>query len=366
MKKTDNYISLLNSLTKSVPRLPGKSYSPKMNQSDSLPKIKYGRNSPRIQSQGEEIKIPEIENTVASKKQCGYVIRYSVNTLPGLVRKFNEDRVSIILNIPCPVNFSAENWPRSSFYGIYDGHGGKLCANFLKENLHTYIFSNPNFPMQPKKALFEGFLKAEEEFLKLAKEKNDTSGSCAVVVLIIGDKCYTANTGDSRARMSAELGEKVIPLTVDHKPNESNEYDRIIQAGGSIITHSYPIINSHGAKIGANCSRVVPGNLAVSRTIGDIEVKNHKIVIPDPDVRSFRLKEEYDFIVIASDGIYDELSDKEVIDVAWAGIKNKRNIQDKIVAAVEEILKQAFIRETEDNVSVIFVALKGIKEVLNQ
>ena len=89
-------------------------------------------------------------------------------------------------------------------------------------------------------------------------------------------------------------------------------------------------------------------------------------MIPDPDVRSFRLKEEYDFIVIASDGIYDELSDKEVIDVAWAGIKNKRNIQDKIVAAVEEILKQAFIRETEDNVSVIFVALKGIKEVLNQ
>ena len=72
MKKTDNYISLLNSLTKSVPRLPGKSYSPKMNQSDSLPKIKYGRNSPRIQSQGEEIKIPEIENTVASKKQCGF------------------------------------------------------------------------------------------------------------------------------------------------------------------------------------------------------------------------------------------------------------------------------------------------------
>ena len=55
-----------------------------------------------------------------------------------------------------------------------------------------------------------------------------------------------------------------------------------------------------------------------------------------------------------------------IIDVAWAGIKNKRNIQDKIVAAVEEILKQAFIRETEDNVSVIFVALKGIKEVHDQ
>ena len=276
----------------------------------------------------------------------------------------NEDRVSIIINIPCPDNFSIEKWPRSSFYGIYDGHGGKLCANFLKEYLHTFIFADENFPSRPKEALFHGFLKAEADFLKIAQEKNDNSGSCALVVMIIGDKCYTANTGDSRAILAVNKCEKVVPLTVDHKPHEPNEYNRIIQAGGSIVTHSYPIINKQGVKIGENCSRVQPGNLAVSRTIGDLDIKDSKIVIPDPDVRSFRIKQEYDFIVMASDGIYDKLSDWDVADSAWKALKFYKTVHEKIEGAVEEIMKAALNKQTEDNISVIFIALKGIKESL--
>ena len=45
--------------------------------------------------------------------------------------------MSIILNINRPQERSdVTGWPKCSFFGIYDGHGGSNCADFLKDNLH--------------------------------------------------------------------------------------------------------------------------------------------------------------------------------------------------------------------------------------
>jgi protein phosphatase 2C family protein 2/3 len=54
-------------------------------------------------------------------------------------RNYNEDRVSIILNVIKPNSRKNEDWPKCSFFAIYDGHGGNRCADFLKENLHQYV-----------------------------------------------------------------------------------------------------------------------------------------------------------------------------------------------------------------------------------
>lgn len=69
--------------------------------------------------------------------------------------------------------------------------------------------------------------------------------------------------------------------------------------------------------------RVFPGRLSVSRTIGDIEAKvakyegNPNVVIADPDVTAFEIKDNHDFIVIGCDGIFDKLSSKDAIHIAW-------------------------------------------------
>ncbi len=68
----------------------------------------------------------------ASKKN-GVVSSYAANTHQGIVRNYNEDRVSIILNIIKPKFKDIENWPRCSFFGIYDGHGGAACADYLRD-----------------------------------------------------------------------------------------------------------------------------------------------------------------------------------------------------------------------------------------
>lgn len=56
----------------------------------------------------------------------------------------------------------------------------------------------------------------------------EKSGSCAVVVLIVGEICYVANVGDSRGVMSGANGNVVYPLSKDHKPDEEGEYQRIM------------------------------------------------------------------------------------------------------------------------------------------
>lgn len=74
-----------------------------------------------------------------STKSYGSVVSYGVNTNQGIVRNYNEDRVSIILNVIKPPSRKNEEWPKVSFFGIFDGHGGTKCSDFLKENLHHYV-----------------------------------------------------------------------------------------------------------------------------------------------------------------------------------------------------------------------------------
>ncbi len=110
----------------------------------------------------------------------------------------------------------------------------------------------------------------------LGKDENgnqiliERSGSCAIVVLIVGEMCYTANVGDSRALMSANQGQQVIELSHDHKPSEDEEYLRIVAGGGQVYqtTTSTQSVgeNDTQPEFIVGPIRVLPGRLSVSRT----------------------------------------------------------------------------------------------------
>lgn len=90
---------------------------------------------------GKNNPLPNHEVTKCSYKRNGIVKAYAANTNQGLVRNYNEDRVSIILNItnPNPNGRNKDMWPKCSFFGVYDGHGGVACADFLRDNLHQFV-----------------------------------------------------------------------------------------------------------------------------------------------------------------------------------------------------------------------------------
>jgi hypothetical protein len=82
---------------------------------------------------------PNLDKVKISHKNFGIVEAYAAITTEGIVRNYNEDRVSIILNIQKPTNYTKDDWPKCSFFGIYDGHGGANCAEFLRDNLHKNV-----------------------------------------------------------------------------------------------------------------------------------------------------------------------------------------------------------------------------------
>ena len=314
-----------------------------------------------------------------SSKSMGIIRAYGANTYQGLVRNYNEDRVSIIINMNKPQNYNKKYWPKTSFFGIYDGHGGSKCADFLRDSLHKLIFNDENYPENVSEAIKNGFLKAENEFLNnfaLDPSNNlnimDRSGSCAVIIVIVDTKIYIANVGDSRGVLSLNNGNQYIVVTEDHKPSNEKEKNRIIQSGGQVYQTQTPITGAENDVLNGQillCPyRVLPGRLSVSRTIGDIEAKgmqfggNPNVVIPYPDIYFYDLeKDNIDFLILGCDGIYDQISSEEILDCAWMIFKNKEtnyNLHQKCGIIVDFILKASMARKSFDNITCVVVALK--------
>ena len=170
-----------------------------------------------------------------SQKSIGLVKSFAYNSYKGLMKKNNEDRAIVVSPIPKPHKKMHRAWPKLSYFAVFDGHGGENCSEFLKNNFLNVLIENKNFPMDIKLSLKESFEKIEEEIDNKnkgkSKEEIDFSGSCALVCIISENKIYFANIGDSRAIMSINNGNKIKQLTIDHKPNNHKEYERIIKNG---------------------------------------------------------------------------------------------------------------------------------------
>ena len=326
-----------------------------------------------------ELPFNNFDQSKTSSKPMGIIRAYGANTYQGLVRNYNEDRVSIIINMNKPQNYNKKYWPKTSFFGIYDGHGGSKCADFLRDSLHKLIFNDENYPENVSEAIKNGFLKAEKEFLNnyaLDPSNNmniiDRSGSCAVVIIIVDTKIYIANVGDSRGVLSLNNGNQYIVVTEDHKPSNEKEKNRIIQSGGQVYQTQTPISGAENDVLNGQILlgpyRVLPGRLSVSRTIGDIEAKgiqfggNPNVVIPYPDIYFYDLeKDNIDFLLLGCDGIYDQISSEEILDCAWMILKNREinyNLHQKCGIIVDFILKASMARKSFDNITCVIIALR--------
>ena len=111
--------------------------------------------------------------------------------------------------------------------------------------------------------------------------------------------------------------------------------------------------------------RVLPGRLSVSRTLGDIEAKDEKfggkknVVIALPDITELELNDEYNFIVIGCDGIFDVLSNIEILECIKIVIKINKNKNKKMNELCGDfaamIIKSALEKESFDNLSCIVI-----------
>lgn len=318
------------------------------------------KKSYKIQS-GRHSTLPSLSTSVKSSRPHGIVKAYCANTHKGLVRNLNEDRVMIISKISKPDSRKTEKWPISSFFAIYDGHMGKECCNFLRDNLHTFIINDPAFPTDPANAILNGFSKAEDQFKQIAIEYHLKSGSCAIVILIVGKICYLANLGDSRAVLSESKFQKITQISKDHVPHDEIERQRISLAGAEIAYSKHPGNSKQFV------SRLMPGGISVSRCFGDIDAKlkelggNPNALIAIPELRVFKLHSDTDFIIMGSDGTFEKIDNKDAVNMMWSTSLSsiEMEVSGKIAKGVEKIMVEAMIRNATDNITIVVIALKN-------
>ena len=211
-------------------------------------------------------------------------------------------------------------------------------------------------------ALTYAFEATDREILTRCQVENGRGGATGVVVLRIGETLYAAHCGDSRAVMCR--GGEPLRLTEDHKPNLPRERKRVEDLGGRVDF--------------ARCWRVIvdPGGgrpasgLAVSRSFGDPDFKQPlHLVTATPDVMSERLCSSDAFVILASDGLWDVLSDRRACQVvskklaaATASLNEVLVVDERLLAtaAAEALVQSALDAGTMDNVSAIVGLMKWI------
>ena len=233
---------------------------------DFLKKKRKNFDSPKQSKNSQKNNNKNIKNIKNSE------INNNINNFTQFYHSSKEKLLYFSKEVPPPKYFSSsfENYSfycsYNSFKNIREYNEDKIliscnqsqkdkCCNFLLNNFDKFLFSNKNLFEKPPKALKETYLQCEQNFLELYKPKNllipiEKSGSCALSILVIGKKVFSANAGDSRALYSEYGSKNIYQISYEHKPQ--NELIRIKKAGCKIYTPMF-----------GNVWRLFPGAIAV-------------------------------------------------------------------------------------------------------
>jgi len=216
-------------------------------------------------------------------------------------------------------------------FGVFDGHRGseasEFCARHLKSVLAECMAAESG--TSPGKALEECFRRLDEGFAQRHSQEGCNAGATACVALLCGREIFVANAGDCRCIVGSYNGEPV-QLSTDHTTGNQNELGRIQRGALAFKFDTW---------------RIGDAGLQVTRSIGDLDVK-HLGVTSTPEVVRYDLGEDLDFLVLASDGLWDVLSNEEVRGLIRDTVKQPGMVGQRLAM-------EAYTRGSRDNVSVV-------------
>ena len=170
------------------------------------------------------------------------------------------------------------------------------------------------------------------------------SGTACVTALIINGKLVVSNAGDCRAVISKDGTAEA--LTCDHRAGREDERQRIEKLGGIVDRR--------------NGVWRVQGSLAVTRAIGDSHMKEW--ITAEPDTREIEITSDCEFLILASDGLWDYATDQEAVDIARPFCVEKQPnltlLGGGAIAACKKLIELAVTRKSQDDVSVMIVQLQ--------
>ncbi|XP_058215454.1 probable protein phosphatase 2C 63 [Rhododendron vialii] len=255
--------------------------------------------------------------------------------------------------------------PSATYVGVYDGHGGPEASRFVNRHLfpflHKFVTEHGGLSADVIKKAFSA---TEEEFLHLVKQSlpvqpNIASvGSCCLVGAISHDALYVANLGDSRAVLGRTVSQgqkrKVVAERLSKDHNVACEE----------VRKEVKALHPDDSTVVINCQGVwrIKGIIQVSRSIGDVYLKKPEfnrdplfrqfghliplkgpVLTAEPSILIRKLRPDDLFLIFASDGLWEQLSDEEAVEIV---LKNPRaGIAKRLVgAALQEAAKKKEIR----------------------
>ncbi|KAI0354945.1 PP2C-domain-containing protein [Trametes cingulata] len=291
---------------------------------------------------GQTLSIPATDKATEQGGNGKYM--FGVTEMQGW-RITMEDAHTAVLNLDGEPSESDSN----TFFAVYDGHGGSAVARYAGQHLHQRLVTDEAYKRKDyPRALKNAFLGTDEDIRSNPEFDRDASGCTAVAALVTKEgKIYVANAGDSRSVISVKGEAK--QLSFDHKPQNEQEKNRIVAAGGYI---EYGRVN---------------GNLALARALGDFDYKKNaslapeaQIITSDPEVIEHTITEEDEFVIIACDGIWDCLTSQQSVNVVRLLISQGK----KLPEICEEICELCLAPDTTtgagigcDNMTIMIVAL---------
>lgn len=204
------------------------------------------------------------------------------------------------------------NDPQSGFFAIYDGYSGSMaaekCARYLGELLENKVESiyrtsmkHENINEEIAVAFHETFEEMDRILLYGVEEqsRNRWSGCSALTCLLRGNNLYVANAGNIRAVLCRGDG-SIERLSDNHSPWDKKERHRIRKAKGDVSK--------------SDKTALVNGVVKSTRGLGNHGDPNLKTsVIRTPFVNCLTLEDTDQFLILASNGVWEVFSEEEVI-----------------------------------------------------
>ncbi|XP_014504454.1 probable protein phosphatase 2C 8 isoform X1 [Vigna radiata var. radiata] len=241
---------------------------------------------------------------------------------------------------------------RCAHFAIYDGHGGRLAAEYAQKHLHRNVLS-AGLPRElydakaTKRSILNGFLKTDESLLQESAEGGWQDGATAVCVWVLGQRVAVAHIGDAKAVLARSTDGsqnpdgvqalKAIVLTREHKPIFPLERTRIQKSGG--------FVSSDGRLL---------GRLEVSRAFGDRQFKKVGLVA-SPDVYTFEVTDTEHFIILGCDGLWGVFGPSDAVDFVQKLLDEGLPVATVCRRLVREAVRE---RRCKDNCTAIIIVFK--------
>eukprot|EP00188_Purpureofilum_apyrenoidigerum_P001952 Plantae.Rhodophyta-Purpureofilum_apyrenoidigerum.ctg21305.p1 GENE.Plantae.Rhodophyta-Purpureofilum_apyrenoidigerum.ctg21305~~Plantae.Rhodophyta-Purpureofilum_apyrenoidigerum.ctg21305.p1 ORF type:complete len:472 (-),score=62.83 Plantae.Rhodophyta-Purpureofilum_apyrenoidigerum.ctg21305:237-1652(-) len=220
--------------------------------------------------------------------------------------------------------------------GVYDGHGGDGCVRYVKEYLIPAMIRRWYAPESTQEScLIHAYEDLDAAFLR-GYPDTEQSGCTALTLLFAGREIFVANAGDCRAVLCR--GGKAVLMSDDQTAQVQSEKVRVEARGGKV-----EYIENVG-------QWRVNGEIAVTRSIGDRRLK--PALSPTPEVKKFTITDEDEFIVMATDGLWDVISPEEAVHMVQTTVRMPE------MGAKRLAMKALIERQSQDNITVVVINLR--------